>query len=126
MSGRPAQLVPVSLIVDQAAINRYAAITGDYNPIHVEPDFAAKTEMKGVIAHGTLCMNLIWQALERSLGREAVCGIDLDIRFRRPARVGDRIEAGGQWNDESNAYAVWIRNGEGTEIISGDAILKAP
>lgn len=123
MSTFPPKLSPVVLAVDEAAIQRYARITGDYNPIHVDPEFAAKTEMGGVIAHGTMSLNLIWQALERTLGRSALPSIGLDIRFRRPVRPGDRIEAGGTLEDSGVQYAVWARNQNGENVIEGSAIL---
>lgn len=122
--GKP-ELESVALAVDEAAIMRYAAVTGDYNPIHVDPEFAAKTEMGGVIAHGTMSLNLIWQALERTLGRAALARIELDIRFRRPVRVGDRIEAGGTLDGSGARYAVWARNQHGENVIEGSASLLA-
>src|SRR5512147_2088765 len=106
-----AALKPVSLRVDRAAILRYADITGDYNPIHVDPEFAAKTPMGGVIAHGTLSMNLLWESLARSFGHAALRGAVLDIRFVKPVREGDTVEAGGRAADgASDAYEVWVRN----------------
>lgn len=118
-------LDPVVLIVDQAAIHRYAAVTGDYNPIHVDPVFAAKTEMGSVIAHGTLSLNLIWQALERTLGREGLASIDLNVRFRRPVRVGDRIEASGTLAEDGASYRVWAINQERDAVIDGTATRRA-
>jgi len=47
-------LSTISRDIDMAAILAYAEITGDFNPIHVDPAFAATTAMGGVIAHGTL------------------------------------------------------------------------
>jgi acyl dehydratase len=113
----------IRLAVDQAAIQRYARITGDYNPIHVDPDFAARTEMGGVIAHGTMSMNLIWQALEQALGREALPDIELDIRFRRPVRPGDVVEAGGEADESGQGWRVWVRNQRGEAVIEGAARL---
>ena len=115
------ELEPVTLMVDEAAIQRYARITGDYNPIHVDPEFAANTEMGGVIAHGTMSLNLIWQALERTLGSAALPSIELDIRFRRPVRPGDVIEAGGTLDDGGASYTVWARNQDGVNVIEGTA-----
>ena len=114
-------LDPVVLDVDQATINRYAAVTGDYNPIHVDPEFAATTEMGGVIAHGTMSLNLIWQALERTLSGEELRVVELDIRFRRPVRIGDRIEAGGELAADGRSYQVWARNQKGEHVIEGTA-----
>jgi len=125
MSAFPQELSPVALDVDQAAIGRYAVVTGDYNPIHVDPEFAAKTEMGGVIAHGTMSLNLIWQALEKTLGRAVLPSVELDIRFRRPVRPGDRIEAGGTLDESGSSYLVWARNQQGDNVIEGNAILSA-
>lgn len=115
---------PVSLAVDEAAIQRYARITGDYNPIHVDPEFAAATEMGGVIAHGTMSMNLIWQALEQALGREVLPSIELDVRFRRPVRPGDVIAASGEPDGNGTGWRVWARNQHGESVIEGEARLR--
>jgi len=45
----PDTLKPVRLAVSADAIKAYAGITGDFNPIHVDPEFAAKTPMGGDI-----------------------------------------------------------------------------
>lgn len=120
-----AALKPVSLRVDRAAILRYADITGDYNPIHVDPEFAAKTPLGGVIAHGTLSMNLLWESLAISLGRAALRGAALDIRFVKPVREGDVVEAGGRAaGDVAGVYEVWVRNQEGENVIEGRTLLR--
>lgn len=123
MNELPLRLEPVKLLVDQARINLYAEMTGDYNPIHVDPEFAARSEMGGVIAHGTLSLNLIWQALESTLGENALDTIEIDVRFRRPVRLGDRVEACGEWNDDLQGYAVWVRNQGGENVIEGSAVV---
>ena len=125
MSFARPHLETVALLVDQAAILRYAAVSGDFNPIHIDPEFASKTEMGGVIAHGTLSLNLIWQALEQTLGREGIDTVDLDVRFRRPVRVGDRIEAGGALDENGERYRVWARNQDGVNIIEGTATRRS-
>ena len=114
---------PVRLRVDDATIQRYARISGDYNPIHVDPDFASRTEMGGVIAHGTMSMNLIWQALEKALGPDMLPRIELDIRFRRPVRPGDEVESGGEPDGSGHGWHVWARNQRGETVIEGTASL---
>jgi 3-hydroxybutyryl-CoA dehydratase len=112
----------VALDVSVASIACYADVTGDYNPIHVDPVFAASTEMKGVIAHGTMSLNLIWQALEKTLGKDALSSVELDVRFRRPVRPGDRIEAGGELENDQ-VYKVWATNQNGERLIEGTAAI---
>lgn len=44
--------------VTQGAINKFAEATGDFNPLHVDPEFAAKTPFGGTIAHGYYALSL--------------------------------------------------------------------
>lgn len=123
----PADLAPAGLQVDVATIAHYARLTDDYNPIHVDPDFAATTPMGGVIAHGMLSMNLIWQALAASLGPAGCEGVTLEIRFTRPVRPGDTVTAGGRRIAGATppAYEVWVTDQTGTPVIAGTAQLAA-
>ena len=118
------KLVDVSLTVDQAKIRQYAEITDDFNPIHLDAEFAAKTPMQGVIAHGTMSMNLIWQAITGTFGMDAAGGAELDIRFIRPVRLGDVVTAGGEASSEGGGrFKVWVRNQAGEPVIEGTATI---
>ena len=112
------ELSTISRDIDMNAILDYAQITGDFNPIHVDPAFAATTAMGGVIAHGTLSMNLIWQLVSANFGIDACRGASIDIRFARPVRIGDRVTAGGVSRPDGG-YDVWVRNQEGVAVIEG-------
>jgi acyl dehydratase len=119
-------LQPVRLRVDMPAILAYAAITDDFNPIHVDPAFAAKTPMGGVIAHGTMSLNLLWQAIALTFGADAVARGALDVRFARPVRVGDALEAGGAESaTQPGTLEVWVRNQDGVAVIEGTATVPA-
>jgi 3-hydroxybutyryl-CoA dehydratase len=115
-------LVAVAVTVDMPAILAYAEITGDFNPLHVDPAFAATTAMGQPIAHGTLSMNLIWQSLAATVGNDRAARSSIDIRFARPVFAGDRVEAGGHVNDDDpERYTVWVRRQDGTNVIEGSA-----
>ncbi|KAK70975.1 MaoC-like protein [Bordetella bronchiseptica MO211] len=118
------RLEEVSMRVTQADIDIYAELTDDFNPLHVDPAFAATTPMGGTIAHGTLSVNLIWQSLARSLGAAALARIDLDIRFLKPLFAGGAITAGGQPDAaEPERYEVWVKGADGATLIAGHARL---
>ena len=113
------ELTPATLQISQPLINEYAQLTQDFNPLHLDADFAAKTPMGGIIAHGTLSMNLIWQALDATFG-PAAQGAVLDVKFVRPVRVGDRVSARGTAHaGEKGLYAVWVENQAGEKVIEG-------
>ena len=118
----PDTLKPVRLAVSADAIKAYAGITGDFNPIHVDPEFAAKTPMGGVIAHGTMSLNLVWQSIAATLGEPALRGASIDVKFVRPVRPGDTVEAGGQRTGTGDdTWDVWVRTQSGETVIAGRA-----
>lgn len=110
------------LVVTAKAIRAYAVITGDFNPIHLDPDFAATTPMKGVIAHGTMSLALIWQMLRRDFGPARSGKAQLEIRFTQPVRIGDQLRACHALNDQGG-HDVWVENQSGVAVIKGSVKL---
>ena len=47
----------------QADFDRFADLTGDNNPIHVDPEFAARTYFGKTVAHGMLLYSSICRVL---------------------------------------------------------------
>ncbi len=120
------ELVRVSKTIDRPAIRLYAEITDDFNPIHVDPDFAATTPMRGIIAHGMLSLNLIWQSLRATYGPGAAQGARLEVRFVRPVRENDTVSAGGRIKDAGGRlYDVVVENQNGEPVITGTLTLGA-
>lgn len=114
--------------VDKVAIGRYAAITKDFNPIHLDAEFASKTPMGGIVAHGTMSMSLIWQSLSETCKLDDDAKVVLDIRFVRPVRENDWVVAGGTLTDPRGIYDVWVRAespGRQEVVISGTVTLGA-
>ena len=119
-----ADLSEIAMNVDQTAIDAYARITDDFNPIHIDPVFAATTPMGGVIAHGTMSLNLIWQMVAENFGHDCQ-PVSMKVRFVSPVRPGDRVVAGGRRNpDTASGYDVWVRNQRGEVVISGSMVLN--
>ena len=125
MQQRPFELQPATLTVTASAIEAYAHLTQDFNPIHLDPEFAARTPMGGVIAHGTMSIGLIWRALAQSLSPEDVLRVQLDVRFVKPVRLQDTLVGGGRLRaEDARVYDVWVKgSADGVERIVGTAIL---
>lgn len=112
-------LEPLSLHITPEAVLAYAHLTDDFNPIHLDAAFAAASQMKGQIAHGTLSLGVLWQALAQVPSTRPESWI-LDIRFQLPVRLGDRVTAGGSMID-ADSLEVWVRNDQGQTVIAGVA-----
>ncbi|MDN8618477.1 MaoC family dehydratase [Variovorax ginsengisoli] len=128
MNQLPGTLASARLTVEPPLIASYADLTQDFNPIHLDPAFAAKTPMGGLIAHGTMSIGLIWQSLEQSLGAAAFADADLDIRFVKPVRLGETLVAGGRLRaDDPRTYDVWVRaEQDDSDRLIGSLRLAAP
>jgi len=112
----------IPLTVSTDVIGRYATITNDFNPIHVDPVFAAQSSMGGIIAHGTMSLALIWQILRAEFGVTRCGAANVDIRFTKPVRINDVLTAKVELK-EDNAFYVWVENQTGVRVIDGVARL---
>jgi 3-hydroxybutyryl-CoA dehydratase len=120
-----AELQGVSKTIDRPSIRLYAGLTDDFNPIHVDPEFAATTPMRGIIAHGMLSLNLIWRSLRVTYGPEAEEGARLDVRFVRPVRENDTVSSRASLKEGmAGVYDVVIENQHGEPVISGTLTLQ--
>lgn len=85
------QSAPVVITMDK--ILRYAKLSNDFNPIHVDEEFAKKTPFKSVIAHGMLSLNILWELIIDEFGIDVLNDLEMDIRFRKPVKVNESIYA---------------------------------
>ena len=72
-------------------VRRFAASSGDTNPLHLDDEFAEETRFDGRIAHGILVSGLISAALARIPGE--VVYLSQDLEFLAPVEIGDRVTA---------------------------------
>ncbi|MEI9928484.1 MAG: MaoC/PaaZ C-terminal domain-containing protein [Sphingomonas sp.] len=112
------------LIASREAIRAYATLTDDWNPIHLDPEFAATTAMGRIIAHGTMSLNLVWLALEERFGPSGLRGLTLDVRFVAPVREDDRVQVVIE-DAAAGPIAVAVRREDGTDVIVGIAQRQA-
>lgn len=81
--------------ITQEQVDRFADLTGDHNPIHLDPDYAATTPFGGTIVHGYLTLALVVPLMAEVVEVTGVTtgvnyGLDR-LRFPAPVRVGSRI-----------------------------------
>ena len=79
--------------ITEADIVLFAAVSGDYNAIHINEEFAATTIFKGRIAHGMLSASVISAALANKLPGPGAIYMSQNLRFRAPVRPGDTVRA---------------------------------
>ncbi len=119
--------------VTQDTINAYAEVSADYNPLHVDPEFARTSEFGGTIAHGPLALCFIFQLLTRHFPRGWPEGATLRATYLGPVRPGDQIVARGQVTGRTeSAEGVQLQveatceNQRGEKVLAGTATLILP
>ena len=117
--------------LSQQKINLYAEASGDYNPIHIDEAFAAKTPLGGTIAHGMLIIAYASEMMTQAFGQSWLEGGKLSIRFKAAARPQDTITTSGKVDsiEEKDGIphvncSLECRNQNGDVIISGGAVVK--
>lgn len=75
----------------QGDFNRFAALSGDDNPIHVDPDFAEQTRFGGTVAHGMFLYGIVCGLLGSRLPGAGSVQLNQELVFPSPTYVGEEV-----------------------------------
>ena len=79
--------------VSEGDINSFADVSGDYNPVHMDEEYATGTFFKSRIAHGMLTASFISTVLGTRLPGPGCIYLSQNLRFLAPVRIGDTVKA---------------------------------
>lgn len=79
--------------ISDEVIRAFADLSGDYNPIHLDEEFAQKTRFGRRIAHGMISGALISSVLGDELSEKKVVYLSQTLNFVKPVFVDDVITA---------------------------------
>jgi acyl dehydratase len=115
----------------QRDIQVFAAVSGDVNPAHVDPEYAKTDIFHGVVVHGMLAASLISTVLGTKLPGPGTIYLDQTLQFRHPVRIGDELtitltvlEKIPPHNRVN--FGCKVVNQDGNEVITGIATVRAP
>jgi 3-hydroxybutyryl-CoA dehydratase len=77
--------------VTDTDIVKFAEVSGDNNPVHLDEAFAAKSMFKTRIAHGMLSAGFISAVLGTKLPGHGAIYLAQTLRFKAPVRIGDTV-----------------------------------
>ena len=120
------ELPSKSRTVTLETLRSYAAASGDHNPVHTDPDFAATTPFERPIAHGMLLLAYIMEMLTTTFGAHWITSGSLKARFRKPAYVDSSVTAWGtikKVDSESGSLQITVgcRDESGSDLVTGSA-----
>ena len=79
--------------VTEADVYNFAGVTGDFNPAHMNEEYAKNTAFKTRIAHGMLSAGFISAVLGTKLPGPGTIYLNQDLIFTKPVQFGDTITA---------------------------------
>ncbi len=112
----------------EADVAAYAHVSGDFNPLHVDPAFAARSRFGERIAHGMLTASLISTVLGMHLPGPGGIYVSQTLRFLRPVRFGDTVTAAAEvvaYDAERRRLTLrtTCANQRGEMVLDGEAVL---
>jgi len=79
--------------VSEQDVEDFARISGDYNPLHMDEEYAKTTSFGGRIAHGAMTASYVSAILGNELPGPGAVFTTLELKFRAPVRIGDTVTA---------------------------------
>ncbi len=126
--GQSAQLVRTLTLDD---IRAFAAVSGDTNPAHLDPEYADASLFHGVIAHGMWGGALISALLGTVFPGPGTIYLEQELHFSKPVRIGDtltvRVSVRSK-DDEKKRLELdcQVHNQRGERVLYGLARVVAP
>ena len=121
----------LSHALGEREIQLFALASGDINPAHVDPDYAATNMFHHVIAHGLWGGGLISAVLGTELPGPGTIYLSQNLRFLRPVGLGDTVTASVRVKEKRPEHHTILfdcvcTNQHGEEVIAGEAEVEAP
>ncbi|MEW5721363.1 MAG: MaoC family dehydratase [Chloroflexota bacterium] len=83
------QIATQTRTLTQEEFDRFAALSGDDNPIHVDPEFSARTRFGKTVAHGMFLYSLICGVIAENF--PGAVQVSQDLMFPTPSFVGEQV-----------------------------------
>jgi 3-oxoacyl-[acyl-carrier protein] reductase len=108
---------------------QFANLSGDFSPLHVDPNYGAASEFRGCVVHGILLASLFSQLVGMRIPGKPALYLGQDLSFRKPVRVGETVQASAKVigkNEPTRTIllSTEIRGAEGKVVVSGQAKVK--
>lgn len=117
--------------ITMADIQAFALVSGDFNPAHVDEEFAQTSRFHGVIAHGMFAGALISTLLGTEFPGPGTIYMAQSLKFELPVRVGDclTVRLVVRHMDATHGsveFECTVRNQHDEQVVSGTAHVRAP
>ena len=114
--------------VTESDVTTFAGLIGDFNPIHVDAEYARKSRFGRRVAHGMFTGGLISAVLGNKLPGPGSIYLSQQIEFLAPVFIGDTITATVEvtsWRQDKRILTLKTDcyNQERKQVVTGQAVL---
>jgi acyl dehydratase len=114
-----------SLTITPEMVRQTAEITGDWNPLHFDEAFAARTKFGRLIAHGGLITGITHALVAQDLPGPGTVFMSQQWKFLAPVFIGDTITAEGEVlsvheTKPVTQMAMTVKRSDGTIVLEGE------
>ncbi len=124
------QSASMSKTVTEADVVLFAGVTGDFNPAHVNEEYAKESMFKGRIAHGMMSAGFISAVLAMKLPGPGTIYLGQTLQFKAPVRIGDTVTATvtvSEINVEKKIVKLdTVCTVAGKPVVKGDCTMMKP
>ncbi|MBK5220741.1 MAG: MaoC family dehydratase [Thermoleophilia bacterium] len=117
--------------ISESDVYLFAGITGDFNPMHVDAEYARESRFGARVAHGPLTFALAAGLVGMQLPGVGTIAVTNTVHFRKPVYFGDTIATRGEvtgLDAERNRVTISLtwHNQHGELVAEGEAIVVPP
>ena len=119
----------LSRTITDAHIVNFAGITGDFNPVHVDAEYAQQSMFGERVCHGMLMAGLISAVLGMQLPGSNAIYLGQDLKFTAPVKIGDTVTVTAKVTEKRDDKRIiklrtTVSNQKGELVVDGNAVVK--
>ena len=122
------QVVEFEQTITEDLVDKFAEITGDYNPLHTDQKYASTTQFKERVVHGMLIASFISTLVGMYCPGKRSLYLTQTINFRSPLKINKKVKIKGEVKQKFDSLKMILIKttifNENTIIINGEAKVK--
>jgi 3-oxoacyl-[acyl-carrier protein] reductase len=116
-------------LITKEEVNVFAKLTGDFNPIHVDDDYALNSNFGKRVVHGMLTSSFISTMIGMRIPGKGSLWLSQTLNFINPTFIGDTIEVLAEvvnvfQSTRTLKLKIEIKNQNDLQLVHGEAIVK--
>ncbi|KOS68396.1 enoyl-CoA hydratase [Lysinibacillus contaminans] len=114
--------------ISESDVYQFAGITGDFNPVHINSEYANQTVFKERVAHGILTAGFISAVLGTKLPGTDTIYLSQNLDFKAPVKIGDTVTAEVEVLEKKDRKKIIrlrtiVKNQLNVIVVDGEAVV---